>query len=68
MRKSILLAALVVSVLFAPVTFAKGGKTQQNPKEKTAKAAKVEKKEAKNEQKVADNSKKHHHKKTKKAA
>lgn len=65
MRKSILLATLVVAVLFAPVTFAKGVKKQQNPKEKTAK---VEKKETKNEQKVADNSKKHPHKKTKKAA
>lgn len=65
MRKSILLAALVVTVLFAPATFAKGVKKQQNPKEKTVK---VEKKEAKNEQKVADNSKKHHHKKAKKAA
>lgn len=65
MRKSILLAALAVAVLFAPVTFAKGGKKQQTPKEKTAK---VEKKEAKNEQKVADNAKKNHHKKAKKAA
>jgi Ni/Co efflux regulator RcnB len=62
MRKSILLAALVAAVLFAPVTFAKG---QQTPKEKTAK---VEKKEARNEQKVADNTKKHPHKKSKKAA
>ena len=65
MKKSILLAALVVSVLFAPAIFAKGGKKQQNPKEKTAK---VDKKETKNEQKVADNSKKQHHKKLKKAA
>jgi Ni/Co efflux regulator RcnB len=65
MRKSILLAALAIAVLFAPVTFAKGGKKQQNPKEKTAK---VEKKETKTEQKVAHNSKKHSHKKAKKAA
>ena len=66
MRKSILLVALVATVLFAPDTFAKGGKKQQNPKEKTAKIEKKE--EKKSEQKVADNSKKHPQKKVKKAA
>lgn len=62
MKKSISLAALAVAILFAPVTFAKGGTKQQNPKEKSVK---VEKKEAKSDQKPADGAKKHHKKEKK---
>lgn len=65
MKKTVLLATFAVAILVAPVTFAQGGKPQ-GPKEKASIG--IEKKEMKKEQKVADNAKKHHHKKVKKEA
>ena len=72
MKKSILLAAFAVATLIAPVSFANGGVKKQTPvqaaqtdKKQEKATAKIHKKEAKDEQKMANSSKKMHHKKVK---
>lgn len=75
MKKSFLLAAIDLTTLAAPATFAKGGVKKQTPKQE-AKAQKMqekiavntEKKEAKSASKTGGIFKKHHARKTKKAA
>lgn len=75
MKKSFLLAAIALTTIIAPATFAKGGAKKQTPKQeaKTQKkqekvAANAEKKETKPESKTGGVFKKHHARKAKKAA
>ncbi|WP_394990293.1 hypothetical protein [Emticicia sp.] len=75
MKKSFLLAAIALTTLVAPATFAKGGVKKQTPKQE-AKAQKKqekiavnsEKKEAKPQTKAGGIFKKNRHHKAKKAA
>ncbi len=75
MKKSFLLAAIALTTLVAPATFAKGGVKKQTPKQEVKAqkkqdkvAANAEKKEAKPEAKTGGILKKHHARKAKKAA
>ena len=71
MKKSFLLAAIALTTIIAPATFAKGGAKKQTPKQE-AKAQKKQEKVAvnteKKETKAGGIFKKHHARKAKKAA